>query len=73
MSSGARINRKYLDPNMRKSNFKKCVACGKSLHPSNKSGLCSGDQLVERNLNYRSQGFFDKWKKERLKLKNDIS
>ena len=73
MGNGARINKKYLNPHRRKSNFKKCVVCGKALHPSNKSGICSGDKKVELDINYRKQGFTSEWKKEnksRLKEKN---
>ena len=40
----------------------KCPVCGKVLQGSNKLGLCTMDGDREKTLNWRHQGFYDKWR-----------
>ena len=72
MRSGARINAKFLMPQFRKVNFRKCVVCGKALHPRNKSGLCSADLTKEGVLNWRYQGHYNQWKKNHDLLRDTL-
>ena len=70
MTTGARINKpsgfvKYLVPIFRKSYYKKCPVCGKSLGKRNKIGICSDDYNTELKRNMWFQ--INKFKPKRLK------
>ena len=64
MGKGARINKHFLVPSLRKFNHvKKCVVCEKMLYKQNKTRLCSSCLTIERGKGH----YYSKKQNEKTK------